>query len=169
MGPLTYGYQFDDVKCLLAKRSSVDNLEDKPVTVSMNDTEILTTNAENARRAQLRKIILAFRLTRDQATQNWVEAKGLGVVFPEYTSESSASENEPDEIQDQMDPNSRRFQFIRQYLFDNRRQLALDTLHTKSAEHQLLSYILVNGGLDINATEWRQFLWTCTSLGQLFM
>jgi len=169
MGPLTYGHQFDDVDWLLAKGPSVDDTEDKPITASMNATEILTINAENARRANLRKIKLAFKLTRNKVLQDWEDAEGLGFVIRDDNSESSASEKEHDEIHDQMDPTSAQFKSIRQYLFDNRRQLALDTLHTKSAEHQLLSYILANDGLHINATEWRRFLWTCTSLRQLFM
>jgi len=92
-----------------------------------------------------------------------------GFVDPGYTSNDSLTKKYPDEIGNQMDPDSDRFTAIRKYMFDNRRQLALDTLHTKSAEHQLLSYILANGGLDIGAIELREFLQACTSLKQLFM
>jgi hypothetical protein len=54
-----------------------------------------------------------------------------------------------------------RFDEIKEYLFRNRRELALDTLNFAIPEHTMLGYILANGGLALTPEEWKYFLSVC--------
>ncbi|KAH7360491.1 hypothetical protein BKA65DRAFT_186147 [Rhexocercosporidium sp. MPI-PUGE-AT-0058] len=57
---------------------------------------------------------------------------------------------------------------IKDYLFKNTRELALDTMDFSMPEHILFDYVLVNGGLNITADEWRDFLVTTIENQLLF-
>ncbi|KAG4431582.1 hypothetical protein IFR05_012937 [Cadophora sp. M221] len=61
---------------------------------------------------------------------------------------------------------SMRHEEIGNYLFNNIRELPLDTMDFPMPEHILFNYVLVNGGLTITADEWRDFL-IVTSEGNL--
>jgi hypothetical protein len=58
-------------------------------------------------------------------------------------------------------PKSTRFNEIRDYLFENRLELALDTLNFQMPEHIMYAHILRNGKIDLTADEWRSFLEVC--------
>jgi hypothetical protein len=59
------------------------------------------------------------------------------------------------------------FDYIQDYLFRNRLQLALDTMRMLP-ENLMYHYILENGGLNIGVSMWRSFLVDCTRRNILF-
>lgn len=60
-----------------------------------------------------------------------------------------------------------RHALIRQYLFENRQELALDTLYFEIPEHLLLAYI-IRSGFEMQPWEFRGFLLGCQASGELF-
>lgn len=61
-----------------------------------------------------------------------------------------------------------RFDEIRQYIKDNRLELALDTLDFRMPEHVMYAHILRRGGIHLTADEWRTFLELCNFRRLLF-
>lgn len=61
-----------------------------------------------------------------------------------------------------------RFNEIRDFLFNNRLELALDTLDFQMPEHTLYNYIVVTRRVLLSADEWRAFLRICVRDNTLF-
>jgi len=60
------------------------------------------------------------------------------------------------------------FNEIRNFLFGNRLVLALGTMDFPMPEHTLYNYILMQGGIPLEADEWRAFLRVCHDTENLF-
>lgn len=57
---------------------------------------------------------------------------------------------------------------IEKYLFENRLELALDTMDFPMPENTMFGYIIDNGGLVIDLYAWRSFLIKCKEQKRLF-
>jgi hypothetical protein len=121
----------------------------------MSSAEIAAVDLENDRRKQASK------------TCNGI-AKNLG-DWPESfqsTHQTFESTVEPPEKAGWED--CPRFTEIRDYLFCNRRELALDTMESPIPENTMLRYILANGGLALVPEEWKYFLCICEQFDFIF-
>lgn len=65
-------------------------------------------------------------------------------------------------------PDCPEFTQIQQYLFANRRELALDSMNFPMPEYTLYSYILASGGISLTPDMWRAFLEVCNHTPYLF-
>lgn len=77
-------------------------------------------------------------------------------------------EDEEEEEDDEEIPICPRYDEIRNYLINQRRELAIDTMKFRMPEHTLHQYIRRNGGIDLSAEEWRGFLLNCNERKNLF-
>ncbi|KAF7872441.1 hypothetical protein EAF04_003362 [Stromatinia cepivora] len=81
-------------------------------------------------------------------------------------------EDEEDEDEDGEDneevPFCPRYDEIKNYLINQKRELAIDTMKFRMPEHTLHQYICRNGGINLSTEEWRGFLLNCTERMELF-
>jgi hypothetical protein len=105
----------------------------------------------------VKRIKIALHTQRQTAGKSGNIDEQNTIDFGAESSESGSEDDEGTEA-DKSIPTPGRFESFSKYLFDNRLELALDTLQKPSPEHLLLSYILANGGLDIDGNSWREFL-----------
>jgi hypothetical protein len=132
---------------------------------------------ENGRKLHVRKVLDAFESNKVKVRlfQALLHARSqpASTDMPQDDEDSptedkySSTEDEDFSTEDENsmpDPfNSPRFDEVRNYLLNNRRELALDSLYFTIPEHLLYSYIMTNGGLKLEPEEWRDFLISCNS------
>ncbi|APA05643.1 hypothetical protein sscle_01g004130 [Sclerotinia sclerotiorum 1980 UF-70] len=85
----------------------------------------------------------------------------------DYEDEDEEDEDEEDEDNEEV-PFCSRYDEIKSYLINQKRELAIDTMKFRMPEHTLHQYIRRNGGIDLSADEWREFLLNCTERKELF-
>ncbi|CAD6443668.1 867892e6-dbc8-46d5-bfbf-774fe39b6e0c-CDS [Sclerotinia trifoliorum] len=85
----------------------------------------------------------------------------------DYEDDDDEGEDEEDEDNEEV-PFCLRYDEIKNYLINQKRELAIDTMKFRMPEHTLHQYIRRNGGINLSAEEWREFLLTCTERMELF-
>lgn len=85
----------------------------------------------------------------------------------EYDEEEEEEEEEREDDDEEI-PSCPRYDEIRNYLINQKRELAIDTMKFRMPEHTLHQYIRRNGGIDLSAEEWREFLLNSSERKELF-
>ena len=108
-----------------------------PVDIgTMSKKEIDLVKFENARRAHTARIISEWRSKSNQtfSLNNPIKIEDIVSKVEAEEEELGGSSQTPNVV-------SSRLNEIRQHLFDNRQELALDTMHFSMAEHVLFAHI----------------------------
>lgn len=136
-------------------------LNDDELTVNetMTHEEKIAVQIEIARRQ--RAIRIKFEM--EKQTVDVMKAKKLQQKI--WRSGTRTRNVQPPSAQLQDYPRSRE---VRDYLFRNIRELALDTMNFRMPEHVLYGHIVRHGGIQLTADEWRSFLEVMSANKTLF-
>jgi len=135
--------------------------------------DLLYIKYENARRAQARNILNSIDLRIKERKEREKQQKQIlkKKKKPDKNVDSppanwNASAIEPLFYRPRI--STKRYNEIRDFLFEHYDELALATLYFKISEHVLLSYILAEDDSFLSPSEWRAFLIRCQNAQELF-
>ncbi|EMR85672.1 hypothetical protein BcDW1_5671 [Botrytis cinerea BcDW1] len=166
-----------------------DGSPPEPPSVGFENIDLDTTMIETGPKTQIQGIVDWFRNSYKQrayAIRNAIIAHGDlegSYLLPPYpppgdnegededmddNSEEENQEEEEDDDDDEDIPSCPRYDEIKNYLINQKRELAIDTMKFRMPEHTLHQYIRRNGGIDLSAEEWRKFLLNSTERKEMF-
>ncbi|KAM0156044.1 hypothetical protein ACHAPG_005554 [Botrytis cinerea] len=166
-----------------------DGSPPEPPSVGFENIDLDTTMIETGPKTQIQGIVDWFRNSYKQrayAIRNAIIAHGdlEGIyLLPPYpppgdnegededmddNSEEENQEEEEDDDDDEDIPSCPRYDEIKNYLINQKRELAIHTMKFRMPEHTLHQYIRRNGGIDLSAEEWRKFLLNSTERKEMF-
>ncbi|KAF8864260.1 hypothetical protein BDZ45DRAFT_721996 [Acephala macrosclerotiorum] len=184
MGPKTMGNRQDvpDTTVGRPKKTAPGSVFTRPwhqsdlvklsvVTGIMSPDEIAATEYENKRRNYTQYLMeVMYDQDKEMLRKNTVLPQAL-MVGPPSKQPAANSPNPPNPppppppgpIPDAV-PKPPRFDEIENYLISKYQRLAFNSLNFSIPEHTLYNYILVEGGISLTATEWREFLVCCNQI-----
>jgi hypothetical protein len=153
--------------------------KDLAVSDDMTKDEKVASLLENARRQVSRKVVRAIQDNTNRSDA--IEKLGFGSSRHGYSTDQDSDEDSEDSADSnpvappetyrypQFNPGcpNTQYEMIREFLFTNRQQLALDSLYFDMEEHLMLAYIN-RLGLDLEPNLWRGFLLSCNTRDTLF-
>ncbi|KAK6610112.1 hypothetical protein H4I95_03171 [Botrytis cinerea] len=166
-----------------------DGSPPEPPSVGFENIDLDTTMIETGPKTQIQGIVDWFRNSYKQrayAIRNAIIAHGDlegSYLLPPYpppgdnegededmddNSEEENQEEEEDDDDEEDIPSCPRYDEIKNYLINQKRELAIDTMKFRMPEHTLHQYIRRNGGIDLSAEEWRRFLLNSTERKEMF-
>ncbi|KAF5874365.1 uncharacterized protein Bfra_004370 [Botrytis fragariae] len=163
-----------------------DGLPPEPPAAGFETIDLDTKMIETEPKDQIQSIVDWFRNSykqRAHAIRNAIIAHGnleSSYLLPpnppprgdeeedEEYNEEEEEEVEEGEDDDEEIPSCPRYDEIKNYLINQKRELAIDTMRFRMPEHTLHQYIRRNGGIDLSAEEWREFLLNSSERKELF-
>ncbi|TEY83158.1 hypothetical protein BOTCAL_0025g00170 [Botryotinia calthae] len=184
-----FGSRSTHIPKLYGKRTinRPDGSPPEPPSVGFENIDLDTTVIETGLKTQIQNIVDWFRNSYKQrayAIRNAIIAHGNlegSYLLPPYPppgeneeededmNDADEEENREEEEEDDEDiPSCPRYDEIKNYLINQKRELAIDTMKFRMPEHTLHQYIRRNGGIDLSADEWRKFLLNSTERKEMF-
>ena len=162
LGPRTHGVRFKSGRAMGSGRVSfpdtnAGSFPDVIIDCSLSDTETAAIQFENDRQALARRV---------KAAMAGIPYSSVPLSFHPQPAQAPSNYREPT-----FNPSLSDFETyrIKQFLFQNRTALALDTLDFEIPEHVLYEYVVSAGLSSLRPTDWRAFLIRCNNEGSLFL
>jgi hypothetical protein len=127
---------------------------------TMTAEQIILSNFENTRKVRAKRVRNQLLYLR-QSAYVIAEIQTKAILVDANTAPRPGPEKP--EI-----PFSPRWHEIIDYLFNNRLELALDTMDFRMPQHTLYDYVMRREEISLSSDEWRDFLEVCSAMKLLF-